>query len=405
MISVLDQRQQVITRTISYLNGLPFVDIGADNQAPLQNGSVISLFSGAGGFDLGLEMAGFKTVACVENDRDCLATLRYNRPEWKLVLGRDTDKVGDIRLIDSEEILEESNLQRGEAALVVGGPPCQPFSNIGKKMGIDDPKNGDLFFHYARVVEGCLPQAFIFENVEGFRHGKHAHILNYLKARLSGLGYQIVMHVVNSADYGVPQVRKRFIMMGSRTETPPALPMPTHFESAESFDSFVRTLGIRNASFRKWRSVADAFNAMNGKIKGRSDEVLMNISEVVQARMRLINQGENFKVLPPDMRPNCWNSGKHQGHDTFGRLRSDRPAVTIRTSAYNPSKGMYIHPNENRGLSSHEMAALQSFPDNYEFRARNKSSVTLVSVGKQIGNAVPPLLGRALGLAVRSFIK
>ena len=131
----------------------------------------------------------------------------------------------------------------------------------------------------------------------------------------------------------------------------------------------------------------------------------MNISQVVQDRMALIRQGQNFKVLPMDMRPNCWKEGRHQGQDTFGRLRADRPSVTIRTAAYNPAKGMYIHPYENRGLSSHEMAALQSFPPEWEFKCEGMKKVTLVSVGKQIGNAVPPLMAKAIGLAVRRALR
>jgi len=104
------------------------------------------------------------------------------------------------------------------------------------------------------------------------------------------------------------------------------------------------------------------------------------------------------------VRPKCWQSGKHQGNDTFGRLISNLPSVTIRTAAYNPAKGMYIHPFENRGLSTIEMAALQSFPYNWSFKVKGREKVTLVSGGKQIGNAVPPGLANALGLAIKQQI-
>jgi len=102
-----------------------------------------------------------------------------------------------------------------------------------------------------------------------------------------------------------------------------------------------------------------------------------------------------------ELRPQCWKNGKHQGNDTFGRLISSLPSVTIRTAGYNPAKGMYIHPFENRGLSTIEMAALQSFPYNWNFKVKNREKVTLVSGGKQIGNAVPPGLAKALGLAIK----
>ena len=156
--------------------------------------------------------------------------------------------------------------------------------------------------------------------------------------------------------------------------------------------------------FHPWVTVAEAFASIPPGHRNRSDYALMNISPVVRQRMSCLQQGENFKALPMDMRPNCWKNGKHQGQDTFGRLRADRPSVTVRTAAYNPAKGMYIHPFENRGLSSHEMAALQSFPADWIFRCKGSDKVTLVSVGKQIGNAVPPLTARAVGLALKAGI-
>jgi DNA (cytosine-5)-methyltransferase 1 len=130
----------------------------------------------------------------------------------------------------------------------------------------------------------------------------------------------------------------------------------------------------------------------------------MNVADFVVDRMKLIKQGQNFKALPMEMRPNCWKNGKHQGNDTFGRLIADLPSVTIRTAAYNPAKGMYIHPFENRGLSTIEMAALQSFPFDWYFKSKGREKVTLVSGGKQIGNAVPPVLAQVLGAAIKKQI-
>ena len=152
-------------------------------------------------------------------------------------------------------------------------------------------------------------------------------------------------------------------------------------------------------------SVKQAFKRIPGEHSSRKDYALMNISEKVINRMKYIKQGENFKVVPRDLLPNCWKNGKHQGNDTFGRLIDDLPSVTIRTAAYNPSKGMYIHPNENRGLSTIEMAILQSFPYNWKFKVKNREKVTLVSGGKQIGNAVPPRLAQAIGSAIKAQLK
>ncbi|NMH26571.1 DNA cytosine methyltransferase [Flavobacterium silvaticum] len=386
-----------------------FIDIqtfksGSDSELP-----VVSLFTGAGGLDIGLENCGFETAVCIEYDTDCRETLRYNRPNWKLfeesvkiTQGEVKTRVpGDVREIEVEELLKLANLERKEVSLVVGGAPCQPFSNIGKKLGKNDEKNGDLFLEFVRFVKGINPRAFIFENVVGITQNKHNDVINYMVDKFKGLGYGISYGILNAANYGVPQRRERFFLIGIKGVDKPAFPMPTHFESLDHFNFFTKHFDKSPVmSFKRWVSVKDAFKKITPAQNSRNDYALMNISETVTERMKLISQGQNFKVLPMEMRPNCWKTGKHQGNDTFGRIVEDLPSVTIRTAAYNPSKGMYIHPNENRGLSTIEMATLQSFPKNWEFKSKGRDKITLVSGGKQIGNAVPPLLAQALGRAI-----
>ena len=374
---------------------------------------VVSLFSGAGGLDIGLEESGFHTAVCVEYDADCRETLRYNRPEWKLFeegvkieKGKMKTRIpGDIRDIGVDELLKLSGLKKGEAALVVGGAPCQPFSNIGKKLGKNDEKNGDLFLEFVRIVKGVSPEAFIFENVVGITQQKHADVIKYMADKFKGLGYGISHAILNSANYGVPQRRERFFMIGIKGVENPSFPFPTHFKDEKHYETFVKDFDVfpvRN--FKKWVSVKEAFKKMPKNQERRIDYALMNISDLVVKRMTYIKQGENFKVLPMNLRPDCWKSGKHQGNDTFGRMIADLPSCTIRTAAYNPAKGQYIHPFENRGISTVEMAALQSFPFNWYFRCKGNDKVTLVSGGRQIGNAVPPLLAQALGAAIKKQI-
>ena len=218
-------------------------DVSTDS---FPNNRVISLFSGAGGMDLGLEMAGFHTDVCVEIDDDCRATMLHNRPEWKQCLGTNMFEQGDIRTISGAEIMRVGNLVQGEAALVVGGPPCQSFSNIGKRDGVENSVNGDLYQHYVRVVKECLPQGFLFENVEGFTQDKHREALDYIMAKLGGQ-YAITYAVLNSADYGVPQQRKRFILFGIRKQrrVKPALPFPTHFQNEATQDAWHCRLGTQ----------------------------------------------------------------------------------------------------------------------------------------------------------------
>ena len=367
----------------------------------LKENKVISLFTGTGGFDVGLEKAGFDTAACIEIDMHCRETLRHNRPEWNLLEKNDGRKAGDIKQITGTEILRTAGLKKGEAALVVGGAPCQPFSNIGLKKGENDPRNGDLFLEFVRVVNDTEPKAFIFENVTGITQAKHAAVIDYMENKFLEIGYKISYSIINAADYGVPQKRQRFIILGMKGSSLPLFPMPTHAKSLKTWSLFVDSLNqFPDYIPHDWKTVSEAFSELPTDYKKRPDYKKMNVSDIIKNRMKLIGPGENFKVLPMNMRPNCWKSGKHAGQDTFGRLKGNEPSVTIRTAAYNPTKGKYIHPTENRGLDLIEMSALQSFPSTWEFKCANDKSMTLKSGGAQIGNAVPPLLAQLLGDAL-----
>lgn len=391
--------------------GLYYLDISRKNTwGNSHKLKAISLFTGAGGLDIGLEEAGFQTIACVENDINCIATLKHNRPGWKVF--ESTVKIekgvqkkraaGDIKEIEPEELLEFAGLTKGEAALVVGGAPCQPFSNIGKKEGRNDSKNGDLFLEFVRMVKGIQPRAFLFENVAGITQQKHSEVLNYMIDSFSGSGYALSYSILNAANYGVAQKRERFFLIGIKGMSTPAFPIPTHFKDKNNYNSFVKELNPGcKVKYKPWTTVRDVLLSLPEEYYERPDYAVMNISEKVIERMKLIKEGENFKALPLTMRPDCWKNGKHQGQDTFGRLNADQPSVTIRTAAYNPAKGMYIHPFENRGLNTIEMAALQGFPYDWSFRCSGREKITLVSGGRQIGNAVPPPLANAMGLAIR----
>lgn len=377
----------------SSITGNRFVEI-TEPLAGLK-GKVISLFTGAGGMEIGLEAAGFDAAVCVEIDPDSRATLRHNRPDWTLFEDSQDRAPGDIRRIGANELLLKAGLKYGEAALVTGGAPCQPFSNMGKRLGSEDPRNGDLFLEFVRIVKGTGPQGFIFENVAGIAQGRHEQVIAYMREQFAGSGYQVAFEVVNAADYGVPQQRKRFIMLGRRNGMP-SFPLPTHAQNGKRPAFIVPTV---SSEPQPWKTVAQAFGAMSRDRIERADCIGMTHAGYMVDRMAMIPQGKNFKVLPFDLRPKCWQSGKHQGQDTFGRMEENKPAPTIRTAGYNPTKGKYIHPWENRGLNTAEMAALQSFPEEWHFRSLgNRPSI--VSIGRQIGNAVPPGLALALGRAI-----
>ncbi|WP_435138839.1 DNA cytosine methyltransferase [Pseudopelagicola sp. nBUS_19] len=375
--------------------------------------TVVSLFSGAGGFDIGLEQAGFKTIACIDFDADCRETLEANRPEWLVIDGDSYEHKfgaakrakGDIRSIGAEEVLSAVGRSVGEIDLVVGGAPCQPFSNMGKKHGKDDERNGDLFLDFVRFVKELQPKAFIFENVVGITQGRHNEVISYMKEQFRGMNFGISHAVLNAANYGVPQRRERFFLIGIKGTACPAFPLPTHFKSDKGWHVFTSGFDFVPPELpARWKTVADAFDGIPANRRTWPDYVGMGVSEVVANRMKYVGVGQNFKVVPPELLPNCWKSGKHLGSDTFGRLDPNQPSVTIRTAAYNPSKGRYIHPFEDRGLDTVEMASLQDFPSDWRFHCRGRKKVTLVSGGKQIGNAVPPGLAKAIGIAIKAQI-
>ena len=298
-------------KTINNANS--FIDVS--NISGLDTGkrlTVVSLFSCAGVLDIGLEQAGFTTSVCVEFDEDCRETLRYNRPEWKLFedgikieKGRMKKRIpGDIRDIDVEELLNFAGLEKGKVSLVVGGAPCQPFSNIGKKLGKYDQRNGDLFLEFVRMVKGIQPAAFIFENVVGITQSKHADVIKYMIDKFQGFGYGISHEILNSANYGVPQRRERFFLVGIKGVTRPSFPSPMYFKDVAHLAKVSKLVGPDvNLKFKRWVSVKDAFNRIPKSAEKRSDCAVMNISDMVVKRMTYIGQGENFKVLPMKLRP------------------------------------------------------------------------------------------------------
>lgn len=336
---------------------------------------MISLFSGAGGLDLGLETAGFETRVCVEFDSWCVKTLGKNRSKWNII-------PKDINDVSSEELMSKAGLTPKETVLLSAGPPCQSFSNLGKKEGTLDPR-GRLLFKTIEIIKDVQPLVFLVENVEGLATLNNGKILEDALELFRFNGYEVNFGILNAADYGVPQKRKRIFFLGHREGKKLNFPDPEYNKGG-------------SGNLKKWRSVEEALNELyaHKNFSKRKDNIGLNHSEEMTERMELIGPGQNFKVLPENMRPDCWKNGKHQGGDTFGRMKRDEPSLTIRTSAYNPTKGRYIHPWENRGLTTLEMAAIQTFPYKYRFEG------PLVEVGKQIGNAVPPLLAKKIGKSI-----
>jgi DNA (cytosine-5)-methyltransferase 1 len=336
----------------------------------------ISLFSGVGGLDLGIERAGFDIKVAVEFDRDSAASLRANhfpnRPEAVL----EESIVG----LPTSEILARAGLGIGQAALVVGGPPCTPFSKSGnwleyKRTG-NDP-NASLLDEFCRVVEEAKPAAVLMENVWGLAYKNHNTVpLSRLIGRLESAGYKLRWEVLNAANYGVPQLRKRLILYGMLGDDPPEFPTPTHSGWTE------RQTEV-NPNLLPYITSRDAI--------GDLDELdnLGSPDEEVNGRY-----GHLLDEIPPG--GNYLHFTEKLGHPqplfkwrgrywTFLlKLDPERPATTIQSQP-----GPYIGPFHwsGRRLRLLEVKRLQTFPDDYEVVAGNRRSWQ-----HQLGNAVPPLL-------------
>lgn len=334
----------------------------------------ISLFSGVGGLDLGAERAGFDIRVAVELDKDSVASLRANH------FPTDPDRLIDRSIIglDTSEILERAGLDVGEAALVVGGPPCTPFSKSGnwleyKRTG-NDP-DASLLDEFARVVTEAKPSAALMENVWGLAYRNHnVAPLSRLVGRLQAAGYGVAWKVLNAADFGVPQLRKRMILYATRGRTPPDFPAPTHSGWTENVRAFDRSLA-------PYITTRDRI----GDLEARSD--LAEPDEDVNGRY-----GHLLPSIPPG--DNYLHYTEKRGHPkplfnwrsrywTFLlKLDPDRPSTTIQSQP-----GPYIGPFHwaNRRLRLLETKRLMTFPDDYQVVARSRRSWQ-----HQLGNAVPP---------------
>ena len=340
-----------------------------DHWPPVPEGrlTAIDLFAGCGGFSVGLHKAGFRTLLAVEWDSSCCDTFAKNISPR--ILNCAIQEVEAFPACD----------------LLAGGPPCQGFSNLGERVPNDPRKQ--LWRHFLRAVKEAHPAIFVMENVPPLlKSGEYEEIVREAQA----LGYVVEGRVLNSADYGAPQVRKRAFVIGSRIGDP-VFPKPTHCEPNKPATFETRELP-------PWRTVRDAIadlppvpNEMNWHI-GR------NPTELSHKRYRCIPPGGNRWNLPLELMPDCWKRKTKGGTDLFGRLWWDRPSVTIRTEFYKPEKGRYLHPEEHRPITHREAARLQGFEDKFVFLGKR------IEVGIQIGNAVPPPLAYQVGLAAKKEI-
>jgi DNA (cytosine-5)-methyltransferase 1 len=338
---------------------------------------IISLYTGAGGLDLGFEAAGFETVAAVEFDHDCCETVRANRTAWNIIERSIFD-------VSSSELLEVGGLRRGDVDLLSGGPPCQPFSKSGywargDSLRLEDPRASTLAA-YLRVLRDVRPRAFLLENVEGLAYrGKDEGLQLLLDTvrrinKETGSNYTPQMQVLSAADYGVPQLRERVFIVAARDGSRFRFPAPTH-----SPQPMIGSEPYRTA----WDVLADVVPEEDEdlEVKGKWARLLPSIPE-----------GHNY----------LWHTDRMGGEPLFGwrrrywsfllKLAKDKPSWTIQAQP-GPAVGPFHW--ENRRLSMRELCRIQTFPDHLILTGGRQA------IQRQAGNAVPSLLAEVLGREIR----
>ncbi|MFA5593254.1 MAG: DNA cytosine methyltransferase [Micavibrio sp.] len=338
--------------------------------------TAISLFSGGGGLDLGMEKAGFRTLACIEKDYNCCTTLASNQPHYL----RHTQIINaDVDHVDLKQLMKKLQLKAGELDLLFGGPPCQTFSQIGKQSSLNDERGALLFamVNYAKVLR---PKAVVIENVKALLSaknlaGKKGGVVEDLKLSLEELGYTVSMQVLNSADFGVAQKRQRLFIVAVKNDE------PFHFPSS---NGEIATVGKVLTKLPK--------PAAKGTLPKFPNHV-----DVTPAgdrhRISYVYEGE---YLAKAMHAPASVRGKLSAKDTtkFLRLGRDKQSNTLRCGE------IFFHPIEDRYLTPREYMRIHGFPDDYVLQGpiRGRSgSVRDLDQHRQVANSVPPPVAYAVG--------
>jgi DNA (cytosine-5)-methyltransferase 1 len=337
----------------------------------------IEVFSGPGGMSLGASMAGINTRIAIEKDPHAAETFAKNHKGTTVVI----DHIQNI----TEFVFERDN----QKLVLFGGPPCQGFSNSNQKTrSKENPKNW-LFKEFIRCAEMLQPDWIVIENVKGLVNMDKGYFLDKICKDLNKLGYTVNYKVLNAADFGVPQRRERIFIVGSLHGIAFDFPVPTHpkpITVAEAiFDLPELSNGDMHESLDYKKSNSEYSKLMRSSKKRVSQNYVTRNSDLIIERYKFIPQGGNWKNIPLDLMHN-YKDVTRCHHGIYRRLKENEPSVVIG----NFRKNMLIHPIEDRGLSVREAARLQSFPDNYVFCG------PLISQQQQVGDAVPPLLAKAL---------
>ena len=330
----------------------------------------IDVFAGGGGLTVGLKRAGFRVVAAIENEEHAYATYKANHPEVRAFKQ-------DVATVCGKDLLDLIGEQKID--LLAGCPPCQGFTSLTAKYRRDDRRNV-LVLEMARLAEELQPAAIMMENVPRLA-GKGKGLYSDLRRRLEDLGYVLAEGILEVADYGVPQRRRRLVLLGGQGFKI-ELPERTHARNGEN-------------GLTRWRSVRDAIGHMedpvtltdakkNGEVQRTDWHVVRTLSPANVKRIRAASVGRTWTSIPEALRPDCHRNGYEGFTNVYGRMEWERPAPTITAGCTTFSKGRFGHPEKDRTISVREAALLQTFPMEYLFDVPYMEHVCNV-----IGNALP----------------
>ena len=356
----------------------------------------IELFAGAGGLGTGFEKSGFNIVAANDIWEPAGKTYKENHPKVKYL-------VEDIAKINGDELLKDTKYTKEDIDVIIGGPPCQGFSTLGKRF-IDDPRN-KLFKEYVRIVNDIRPKFFVMENVSGILSMEKGKVLKSIIKSFKDIGYKLKYKLLNAAEYGVPQQRERVIFIGTRLDIEIRYPEKSHSLSGEKGYKKALTL---------WDAISDLPQSNSEEIINYIDEPKNNYQKLMRKNSNIITNHKppthnekakkmmsyiptgmsawEVKDMPKELKP---TSGYG---NTYARLNPYEPGMTITRNFVCISSSRCIHPYLNRGLTAREAARVQSYPDSYIF----KGSKTDIHI--QIGNSVPPILAEKIANTVKEML-